>query len=485
MKRYFFVLLSLAVLSILILDSCNDDINNDPVTPDADPGLYLGLIGFNEDLYEKQLIMLNESSQGSFNNFIDGLSSNDGTILYHAVNKSLNNLSGANLPDDLVNVSIVTFTDGLDLGSYVLNSSYNSGEEYLAAVHDKIMNLTIKEIPVSAYSIGIKGEDVTDIELFHENLNKLASAPENAFEVSDVNELNTRFQLIASSLTSVSSSSFMNLTMPAPSPNTIIRFTFDNVQNAANSTIYIEGTFTAEDGNYSLTNITYAGLICESGSSLSGSASGIKITFSFLNLKRDDGIGINTGSIDQWSYIPANDLWQVNSEFNPDEDTQTNIEQHSAAIILVLDCSSSLGDDFLNMQEAARAFIQILVDGGGGPVIADYSQIRFEKVSNYTYVSDLGLWDENNSEIASHFFGPNAGVSNYITVEPGSHRPVYYFTEPGEVGWFDCMASPGTYPINEGYKYKLQCSDDGTSLNFSIINEGLILVSSTTYSAFE
>ncbi len=59
-----------------------------------------------------------------------------GTVLYHAVNAALDKLNSATFPNDLTNVSIVTFTDGLDIGSYRLNDEFKEqgGAAYLASV---------------------------------------------------------------------------------------------------------------------------------------------------------------------------------------------------------------------------------------------------------------------------------------------------------------------------------------------------------------
>ena len=49
-------------------------------------------------------------------------------------------------------------------------------------------------------------------------------------------------------------------------------------------------------------------------------------------------------------------------EFNPQSQTYTQTQTKTAGIILVLDVSSSLGSNFVNVQEAACNFVQILAD---------------------------------------------------------------------------------------------------------------------------
>ena len=140
MKKHIF---SVAVLTLAVMlttfSSCRKPQAEDN-TP-AKEGLYLGIVGFNSDLYTMPLGLLNQDTKHNFNDFVTNLTMQNGTILYHAVNTGIKSLSSAKIPENLINVSIVTFTDGLDQGSYVLSeNNYNSGAEYLAAVNTKINN---------------------------------------------------------------------------------------------------------------------------------------------------------------------------------------------------------------------------------------------------------------------------------------------------------------------------------------------------------
>ena len=123
MKKHIFSVAILAlVVTLTTFTSCRK-----PKTEDNTPakeGLYLGIIGFNQELYTMPLGLLNQDTKHNFENFVDGLTMQDGTILYHAVNTGLNSLAKAKVPENLINVSVVTFTDGLDQGSIAL-SDYN------------------------------------------------------------------------------------------------------------------------------------------------------------------------------------------------------------------------------------------------------------------------------------------------------------------------------------------------------------------------
>ena len=285
----------------------------------------------------------------------------NGTILYHAVNTGLNSLSNAKIPENLINVSIVTFTDGLDQGSYVLGG-FNSGADYLNHVSNRITNGLFGGQNISAYSIGVRGSDVSDVELFRSNLKKLSSDPvHNVFEVNDMNEASEKFAQIAQQLYNQSTYYNVTLKMPAQEPNSRIRFTFDNVENANDSERYIEGLYIRNSsGQGQLTNIQYVGLESQSGVTLTATSEGIFVIFSFKNLNDLEGNQVATDYVKQWNWVESISQWQYNSEFTPMGNTEIVDEYKSAMIMLVLDCSSSLGADFVNMKTSANSFIETL-----------------------------------------------------------------------------------------------------------------------------
>ena len=359
MKKH---ILSVAVLALVValttFSSCRKPKAEDN-TP-AKEGLYLGIVGFNSELYTMPLGLLNQDTKHNFENFVDGLSMQNGTILYHAVNTGLNSLAAAKIPENLINVSVVTFTDGLDQGSYIL-SDYSSGSEYLAAVNSRINNELIGGTNISAYSIGVRGSDVSDIEGFRNNLKKLSSDPtNNVFEVSNMSEASDQFAQIAQKLYNQSTFYNVTLKLPAQEPNTKIRFTFDNVADVNESQCYIEGTYIRNGGKGQLIDIQYVGLVCMSGIAVTASTEGIFDLFSFQNLTDLNGTQISTDYVKQWNWLESTSQWQYNSEFTPSGNTQIVNEYKSAMIMLVLDCSSSLGSDFVNMKTAANGFIETL-----------------------------------------------------------------------------------------------------------------------------
>ena len=332
---------------------------------ELDNGIYLGITGFNQALYEYPVLRLSESSVDGFSNFFDGLTMKNGTLLYYSVDQALNTMQATELPSDITTAAIVTFTDGLDQGSFMMDGvSYNDEMEYLNALNHRIKNETVSGQPITAYSIGIRGKDVSDINMFRTNLAKLASSTENATEVTSMAEVNAKFKEIAEKLSQSNYVQTINLKMPGLSNGTRVRFTFDNVNAADRSQIYIEGKFNLKDK--SLEEVQYVGLTSTSGTTVKGTVDGIFVNFTFDGVHTDNNVLIKSEFTDEWTYISSNNTWQINSEFDKTENSDIVTERSSAVIMLVLDCSSSLADDFIKAQSNAKDFISTLYQAVGG-----------------------------------------------------------------------------------------------------------------------
>lgn len=357
MKKQHIILAALAiVIALTAFTGCKKQQPEDN-TP-APEGLYLGIIGFNNELTTLPLGLLNQATKHNFANFVDGLTMQNGTYLYHAVNTGINNLAAAKIPENLINVSVVTFTDGLDQGSYTL-----SPDNTLSAINTRIKNERIGGLNISAYSIGVRGSDVGDIESFRENLNKLSSDPEhNVFEVDNMSEASEKFAQIARELYSQSTFYNVTFTMSPQNPGDKIRFTFDNVSDATQSQRYIEATYNRTPNNLGqLTNIEYVGLECRSGNVITANSfTNNYDDFSFRDLFDSNGNQVTTENVKLWNWNVSAEYWGQNSEFTPSGSTETVNEYKSAMIMLMLDCSSSLGSDFVNMKTAANSFIENL-----------------------------------------------------------------------------------------------------------------------------
>ncbi len=270
---------------------------------------------------------------------------------------------------------------------------------------------------------------------------------------------------LAASLYKKNTNQSLTLTIPQPYNNTKIRFTFDiETDNAINSSCYIEGVF--RDG--SLTQTKYKGMSSSSGSTIKGESYGsINISFTFDNVAFEAGNELTISRIKQWEWVESSSLWQVNSEFDPDKSTETIVEMQSAVIILLLDCSSSLGEDIERIKETAQNFIEALSGASDGN-ISQSAQVRFRKDDAYTNVSHLAVFNLQNELLTGYNFGTNYGTSTYTEIPTGHHYPLYYYV-PEDSYYYIIKNEPHTYYFAGGKKYTVICSDDGNYFTFDVV----------------
>ena len=366
--------LCFAVLLVLLSGACGQDPVEPTPTPGPNPttteGIYLGVIGFNNQLYVRDISLLNSSSFQKFNDFVTNLTPGNGTALFYADYTALKKMKSYPKPVELKNVALVTFTDGLDNIS-TANSEYDpegygSTTAYRNALHNMIMNEPIHGLKVSAYSIGLKGSDVTDEAQFMETLRKLSSSDNNVFQVANMDEAMARFSEIASSLYSISTSVNLGVNVPGGyDDGQRLRFTFDNVTTATSSTKFIETTYRrTSNGTRTLDNVIYYGFSQGASSIPSSSSQGAYYRFLLQNLTYLDGSPVSQtdlNNIKLWKQTSTG-AWDKETEFDPASSTTVTEEKNSALILLVLDCTTSLGSDFVHMQESAKQFIRTLAN---------------------------------------------------------------------------------------------------------------------------
>lgn len=357
-------------------DNSEDD--STPIPP-TDEGMYLGIIGFNDTLYPMGIRLLNSDTKQSFTSFIDRLTQKDLTALFYADYTGLRNLQSYPEPPALTQVALVTFTDGLDnisTSNDIMDpEGYGTVADYRAGLQYKIMSEQVYGHSVSAYTIDLRGNDAqTNLPEFQTNINMLASSPSNVFEVMDMDQALEKFEEIANTLYSQSTSVNLKLRLPGGLDDGLtVRFTFDNTTDG-NSSKYIEATYRRTPNNgRRLENINYRGFTegASSVDSESQSETGIFHWFEFVNLTKPsypNPVPISQNDINQlklWKKQGAS--WQLDSEYPVSSSTKITEDRSSALIMLVLDCTTSLGETyFREMKNAAVRFVETLVSSNNG-----------------------------------------------------------------------------------------------------------------------
>ncbi|MBR1962471.1 MAG: leucine-rich repeat protein [Alistipes sp.] len=410
---------------------------DEEVAGGTESGFYLGIIGFNNEYFSYPIKHLSSKSINGYNSFIDGLSMTNGTLLYYAVDKSIDQLQAATFPSNLYDVSIVTFTDGLDRGSLDMSDNYLSNTEYLTALNTRLTEETVSNQDITSYTIGVRGDDVTNYTSFQNNLKKLATSSDNVFEVTNMSEVNEVFLQIADLLGEVRYYQKFMLEIKGPSHNEKCRFTFDNVSSYSASKCYIEGTFNRLDK--SLTNVRYVGLTSTSGTVVNSVKNAQNFyVYTFEGLQGPNGELVPTEYVRHW--YTEEGVWQKDSEFTFDPGTVSMEKiKRSAAILLNLDCSSSLGDKFVTLQTTAKSFIAKLLENSIDPY--EVASVSLNKTNlsmvegetetlKATVLPDTALqkdveWSSTNSAVAT------VDQNGVVTARAGGSASIIAKTKDG------------------------------------------------------
>ena len=375
----------------------DSDADTGSSTEERPEGIYLGIIGFNYQLNIRELSYLTNSNMTEFQDFIEDFEMDDGTALYFADYTALKMMQEYTpVPPKLQTVALVTFTDGEDTSSDgPVNDpeNYNDPDVYLNAIHNKIVTNGIHELSVEAYSIGLRSGDTGSD--FKSRLEKLASSSDKAFEVSDMEEVQERFTKIAEDLYSVFKTINIDFKVLGNySDGTRMRFSLDIYcdhdeneceKNGKNSNLYIDATYRRNGNERSFENFAYYGF--------SGNLTTVQCgardekgfyPCKFENLKYDN-IDTEIKQIELWKN--DNNEWKHENEALKQEDSAVNESKSSALIMLVLDCTTSLGNTkFKKLQEAGKDFIETLVNGGSGVTTTSCDDDPCANIANSTEV---------------------------------------------------------------------------------------------------
>lgn len=341
--------------------------------PATTSGIYFGITAFNylPEIIPMELLTVN--NKNDYKDFVNSREKDSYTYLYYSVEQALDALNRKRYPEDLKNVALITFTDGNDDGSLSMapDKSWDD-EDYQNYIETLIAEASVQGIKLDAYSIGLKGDDIGDYnyEMFKSNLEAFATDPKdkNATEVKNMKEVENTLNEILDGL----ENSWLNKTVRCKinmrATGDKIRFTLDKTReemnyNPENSDLWIEGIFSRDDN--SINDVVYHGFTSTSGSKVVAQEVQIngktKYQFTFENLMDSVGDLLQTGEIHFWHATKSNpSVWQPHKEFIDENGAEIETERSSAAIMFVMDCSTSLGDDFEELKRVVIGLIDRL-----------------------------------------------------------------------------------------------------------------------------
>lgn len=342
-------------------------------------GVFFGITAFNYEPQIRPIELISLENKASFKEFVNSQSKDDATYLYYSTDQAINALSNHKYPENLGSVALITFTDGNDDGSLEMVDPTWNDHTYQRYLAKRIKETKVQNIPINAFSIGLKGKDNTDLEMFKSNLQVLASSDDQAMEVNNMSEVEATINEILDNLERSWVNKKIMCSINVRATGDIIRFTLDKSSEELNgdpdkSELWIEGTFSRTDN--SLNDIVYHGLTSTSGNKVVSEKIEIeedgrvkvKYRFTFENLRDLEGNVFEPGKIAFFHRTSSTGKWQPHTEFRDGEDSGTETSRTSSAIMFVMDCSDSLGDDFPELQRVVNSLIDRLVPEGSSGI---------------------------------------------------------------------------------------------------------------------
>ena len=368
MKHNLFAILMCIVVCFSWM-SCESNSPDNPSS--ASKELYIGVVAFNQGVRELALTKDLRKAKSFIN---DQKNDKDFTSFAYAVSKGNMQFDAAELPT-FDNIFMLNFSDGTDNYS---NMKWGEEGRIVAPnlVYDEARKDLLKRVGLNSYAIGF-GNDVG----FGSEMKKVVTGSGRYYNAKSSSDLRPTFSEIAKA-------------MLATAKNVVIK---TNPGYYTGYYKYFRLSFKAEDGSK---DVIYAQMEGTPDEGYTLSISKIENGYAYFDAPAKGVVNAETGKV----HIPLNNLKFVKSDkelqFNfsievsfDGEMYYTDVEEASTAeqvskhiaVVLVLDCSTSMGNAFAPMKEAAVDFIEAMEQtstGEGG--------LGYGLENGYEYV-DLGL----------------------------------------------------------------------------------------------
>lgn len=321
-----------------------DDITGGEVDPNKQ--LHVGVVAFNKDVRPMAIT----SDMEAVKTFINAQNNDkDFTAFAYSVSKGNLQFDAADLPK-FDNIFMLNFSDGTDNYS---NMKWGEEGRMVAPnfVYDTARYDLLQRSGLNSYAIGF-GNDVG----FGEKMQKVVTGSGGYYNAKSANDLQPTFNEIAKS-------------MLASAKNVLLK---TNPGYYSGYYKYFRFTFTAE-GGYS--DVIYAQMDGVPSTGYTLSISKIENGYAYFDAPAKGNVDDETGKV----HIPLNNLKFVKDDkelqykftievsfdgelYYEDVEEASTAEEISKriAVVLVLDCSTSMGDAFEPMKAAAVKFIETI-----------------------------------------------------------------------------------------------------------------------------
>ena len=344
-----------------------DDITGGEVDPSKQ--LYVGVVAFNRDVRQMAITSDMEAVKAFIN---EQTNDKDFTAFAYSVSQGNKQFDAAGLPE-FDNIFMLNFSDGTD--NY---SNMKWGEEGRnvppSFVYDTARYDLLQRAGLNSYAIGF-GNDVG----FGEKMKKVVTGSGGYYNAKSSNDLQSTFNEIAKS-------------MLASAKNVLLK---TNPGYYSGYYKYFRFKFTAEGG---YTDVIYAQMDGTPTTGYTLAISKIENGYAYFDAPAKGVVDDETGKV----HIPLNNLkfvkdgkelqykYTIEVSFDgelyyEDVEEASTAEEISKriAVVLVLDCSTSMGDAFAPMKAAAVDFIKTMEH-------MDVENPDIPQTGNHEYV-DLGL----------------------------------------------------------------------------------------------
>lgn len=355
---------TLSLSALLAAGSCRETRHHNPVPlppeqPEKVEGLYMGVVGFNNNVTVTPVT----DDMTIVKNSINGLGNEpDATALCYGMTKGLDLLEDADRKQDFDMTYMVVFTDGFDNYS----SNFFPGvyqDEVVDYTRDILNDAKVSGKPVRVYTLGLAGKGT----LKDDELRDLAV--NGSYRRATSATLNSTFREIADAVMSTAKNvEIVTNAVPISAANPkYVQVTITAVADRIRTDFVIEGMLTNGDGKspqFTVTSVSPGLTFDGSGGNISGTVvtrNGIKkavLPLSNLTIAPRNG---TEPYVVQKMVVKIK--YKLADEYVEDvEDTKTeDAIAKNVGIVLVLDCSQSLGQDFAPMKNYAKEFVNTIM----------------------------------------------------------------------------------------------------------------------------